>query len=940
MGVAEDFAPFFIKKPQLRQEDDGNRLIFECQLQSSPAPNIEWYRSDTLVVENERTKLRIIPIEGNKYTVLLEIDDVLDTDAGLYKVRAKNSSGEVSASINLNFSPADEPKEKQIDGFAPTFAKKPSIRQEDEGKRLLFECTVNADPQPVITWFHNDKTVYESPRHKLSVKKDGHSYFATLELKNVTVEDAGKYKVNGKNDLGESNATISLNFDSTNDANGFAPSFIEKPKIVPNDSGTLITMKCRCKAKPEPTVTWYRGKEVVNKSKKIGIKTAPIGEDSYELTLEIKDPGAADGGTYRCNVKNEFGESNANLNLNIEAEAEPDGEGPTFVEKPRIVSENSGKLIIMECKVKADPKPKIVWYRNNEIVNENNKIKMSVEQRGDHYYIKLEMIDPQIEDSGLYKCNIKNNLGELNANLTLNIEIIPVIKDKPKIIKIIKKRTVVIECTVASKYEPKCTWFKESNIVKESSRHVCKVQRSKEGEFAVQLEINDVDETDKGAYKLVASNEKGEAVSQIVHLIDIPEAERKPKKPEIDRKLTDQRIVESKSFDLTIKLKETDRSCKIEWYKGSALIRETKEITTTFDGTTARLTFSAARVEHTASYKVIVSNEVGKAESTCKVVVEKKQEKSQNEEQADVKRKEEEEVIQKKENIDVEKSKGADAENKDKKESKKTNENEKNEIEKKIENIPDKVVEKTKESANVPENTLKSNSIKEKENTKNEPESNLSSNGTHDDENIPEKKELFEKIGFKKTEQKTLQRKIVDENKPVDEFPKLKKTPQVKDEPKQEQTKTKTKTKPKAKSKYEDLPEIPDYERPQLEKFEKPEFDPSDFSRDTNIPSKMEKPILDSLKKSKDLMEAPNISKEQKAEINTDDSKKGFQVGKGKLEEDSAQKESATLKPVIVIPEKLNQMNDINKTSEVNIFNLLIIGTKCIILIWVYTFTD
>lgn len=101
----------------------------------------------------------------------------------------------------------------------------------------------------------------------------------------------------------------------------------------------------------------------------------------------------------------------------------------------------------------------------------------------------------------------------------------------------------------------------------------------------------------------------------------------------------------------------------------------------------------------------------------------------------------------------------------------------------------------------------------------------------------------------------------MDENKPVDEFPKLKKTPQVKDEPKQEQTKTKTKTKPKAKSKYEDLPEIPDYERPQLEKFEKPEFDPSDFSRDTNIPSKMEKPILDSLKKSKDLMEAPNISK-------------------------------------------------------------------------------
>lgn len=46
------------------------------------------------------------------------------------------------------------------------------------------------------------------------VEKDGHSYFATLEIRNVTVEDAGKYKVTAKNELGESNATISLNFDS------------------------------------------------------------------------------------------------------------------------------------------------------------------------------------------------------------------------------------------------------------------------------------------------------------------------------------------------------------------------------------------------------------------------------------------------------------------------------------------------------------------------------------------------------------------------------------------------------------------------------------------------------------------------------------------------------------------------------------------------------
>lgn len=45
-------------------------------------------------------------------------------------------------------------------------------------------------------------------------KDDGNLYSATLQILNVTVEDAGKYKVTAKNELGESNATISLNFDS------------------------------------------------------------------------------------------------------------------------------------------------------------------------------------------------------------------------------------------------------------------------------------------------------------------------------------------------------------------------------------------------------------------------------------------------------------------------------------------------------------------------------------------------------------------------------------------------------------------------------------------------------------------------------------------------------------------------------------------------------
>lgn len=206
------------------------------------------------------------------------------------------------------------------------------------------------------------------------------------------------------------------------DENGFAPSFIEKPRIIPNEDGTLISMRCVCKAKPAAEVTWYRGTTVIKASSKIEIKSNEMGEDTYELILLLANPTSADGGAYRCHVKNEYGESNANLNLNIEAEPEPEGEGPTFVEKPTIQSKDNGKLVVMGCKVKASPKPTIVWYHEGKEIRDSSKIKTRIEVKDDIYTIILELIDPGIEDSGLYKCNIKNELGELNANLTLNIE--------------------------------------------------------------------------------------------------------------------------------------------------------------------------------------------------------------------------------------------------------------------------------------------------------------------------------------------------------------------------------------------------------------------------------------------------------------------------------------------------------------------------------------
>lgn len=197
----------------------------------------------------------------------------------------------------------------------------------------------------------------------------------------------------------------------------------------------------------------------------------------------------------------------------------------------------------------------------------------------------------------------------------------PVIKDKPKIIKITKKKTVIIECVVVSKFQPKCTWFKETNQVDESERHKVDVQQVKDGEFAVKLEISQVVESDKGSYKLVARNEKGEAVSQVVELTELPDQDEKPpRKPKIAKKLVEEEYEETQTIELVVRLEHTDKKCIVEWYKNSTLLKESSSVKQTFDGKTATLRIIKAKSkEHTAIFKCHIENNVGQDETSARI---------------------------------------------------------------------------------------------------------------------------------------------------------------------------------------------------------------------------------------------------------------------------------------------------------------------------------
>ena len=68
---------------------------------------------------------------------------------------------------------------------------------------------------------------------------------------------------------------------------GIPPTFTEKPRIIPNEMGTLVTMKFRVRAKPKAEMQWYKGNQKIHEDSKFQSKYIELGNDEYEVLLEI-----------------------------------------------------------------------------------------------------------------------------------------------------------------------------------------------------------------------------------------------------------------------------------------------------------------------------------------------------------------------------------------------------------------------------------------------------------------------------------------------------------------------------------------------------------------------------------------------------------------------------------------------------------------------------
>uniref|UniRef100_A0AC35U477 Twitchin n=1 Tax=Rhabditophanes sp. KR3021 TaxID=114890 RepID=A0AC35U477_9BILA len=422
-----------------------------------------------------------------------------------------------------------------------------------------------------------------------------------------------------------------------------APRFIQKPSIQQTPTGDLL-MECNLEADPYPEIVWHHSGTPISAGGRVQLSLNNVSGIQYKAILIIKEPSAGDGGAYKCTAINEHGDSNANINLNFAGGAEPDkanGKGPTFIGKPRIIPKDGGALILMECKVKSTSKPSARWSKDGTPLSIGGLYQDIFTDCGDDTYLcQLEIRKPTANDAGAYRCTIKDDQGETNANLTLNFEQEPPSDDKlhgrrsPSASKDGRgSRTPSRPGTPHKKRSDKekseRTKSREGTPRKSTRSRTSTPTKDMLKDQSEKLEVDGTSSTKRRSDAPLPPKEKKSRQRSVSP--NPPEQDGQAAIPTPVDSTAKAPIVITPLQQQVVKIGGTcqiqcefqcHKSTTVSWFKDEKLISSSLEYSQTFNGSIAKLCISSFALKHTGFYKAVASSEYGSVESYAAIKAE------------------------------------------------------------------------------------------------------------------------------------------------------------------------------------------------------------------------------------------------------------------------------------------------------------------------------
>ncbi|XP_053085642.1 B-cell receptor CD22-like [Pangasianodon hypophthalmus] len=425
---------------------------------------------------------------------LLHLPAVSQEDSGSYSCAVKGQSYR-SPAVTLN---VYYPPKRVSVSISPS-------GEIVEGSSVTLTCSSDANP-PV-----HDYTWYK----ETSFIRTGQSYI----INRIRSEDSGEYKCNVRNQYGEKysdGATLNVLYPPKRVSVSISPS----GEIV---EGSSVTLTCSSDANPPVhDYTWYKG-------------TSSIGTEQSYIIHRIS---SKDSGEYKCKSSNQYGEKYSE-EVTVKVLYPPKRVSVSISPSGEIVE---GSSVTLTCSSDANPPVHdYTWYKETSFI-----------RTGQSYIINRI----RSEDSGEYKCNVRNQYGEKYSDgATLNVLYPPKrvsVSISPSG-EIVEGSSVTLTCSSdANPPVHDYTWYKGTSSIGTEQSYI----------------IHRIRSEDSGEYKCKARNRYGEKYSDGVTLNFLY-----PPKSVLVSISPSGEIVEGSSVTLTCSSDAKPPVVSYNWYKGTSFIR-------------------------------------------------------------------------------------------------------------------------------------------------------------------------------------------------------------------------------------------------------------------------------------------------------------------------------------------------------------------------------
>ncbi|NXA32845.1 OBSL1 protein, partial [Eudromia elegans] len=205
------------------------------------------------------------------------------------------------------------------------------------------------------------------------------------------------------------------------------------------------------------------------------------------------------------------------------------GGAPRFLAYPRTFTVRNGADAVLKCQIAGDPRPSILWEKDRAPIEPSGRF--HVEAKGNVYSLLVSRVTP--EDSGLYVCKAKNNVGETYAAATLRVEAgepseegdpankPPVFLARPSSMRVHRGEDVTFTCRVAGQPCPALHWEKDGHRLSDlfESSHFSVGKEPEDWHF---LKLFGARPPDSGVYVCRARSGSREALAAAVLLVETP----------------------------------------------------------------------------------------------------------------------------------------------------------------------------------------------------------------------------------------------------------------------------------------------------------------------------------------------------------------------------------------------------------------------------------